>query len=102
MKIKKDHSKDKSNVLKSDELPWEEIQQLISGKYLEKYNSVDTTIFDFASKKVNREKVVQAALKTLENREPKSATREKAEALADMMQIFARMVLREIKKEKTI
>lgn len=86
----------------SESLPWEEIQNLISGDYLKTHSSIKPSLFKFAAKKGNRDAVVKAALKTLQDTDPKNATQEKAESLADMMQIFARMVLGEIKKEKAV
>lgn len=84
----------------TESLPWDEIQNLISGDYLKTHSSIKPSIFEFAAKKSNRDAVVKAALKTLQNTDPENATQEKADFLADMMQTFASMVIEELKKKK--
>lgn len=80
-----------------DQLPWEEIMKIVNGKSWSKdFNKIPEETYIFAADKQNRDFVIKSALKSLKKTDPASATLEKAETIADMMQIFAKMVLEEL------
>ncbi len=79
----------------ADSLPWEELESLFKGN-LPKNFSPNT--FEFAADQSNKEAVIESAWASLRKSNP-DATHEQAASLADMMQIFARMVLENLKSQ---
>jgi len=77
-------------------LPWGEIEKLLQTfEVSDKVSKVPLETFQFAADKENREFLITSALKSLKKSDPKNATQKAAESLADMMNIFARMVIEE-------
>ena len=77
-------------------LPWDEIKNIATvGDFKEKYGNIPEDTFRFASKPENHEAIVESAWKSLKQTNPE-ATHEQAASLADMMQIFARMVVTQL------
>lgn len=75
------------------DLPWKEVKQLVSETpNLEKVKKIQKETFRIAADKSNREKVIESALKYLKKTNP-DTNYEQAASLADMMQIFARMLI---------
>lgn len=82
---------------KLDDLPWGDIVKTAKKN---NYRGLSLDIFQFALEEDNRTELVKSALKSLEKTDSGSATIEKAESLADMMQIFAKMVVEESERSK--
>ena len=78
---------DTSNI--ADSLPWEEVKNLFKGNLPKNFNP---ETFKFATDEGNKQAVIESAWKSLKKTNPE-ATYEQASSLADMMQIFARMVV---------
>ena len=70
-------------------LPWEEI----AGIAKDKFDQVPEETYRFALDESNHEVLVESALKSLQKADPENATREKAEELAEIMKMFAKMAL---------
>jgi hypothetical protein len=80
----------------ADLVLWDKVASLTKTKNLvEKYSQIPEKTYLFALKKSNRKMVVASALKSLKKTDP-NATNEQAEALADMMHIFAKMLVSEV------
>lgn len=76
-----------------DDLPWDRIKEISEkGIFEEVFNKIPKNRFEFAANEVNRDALVESALKSLKKKNPE-ATQEQAESLADLMQTFARKVL---------
>jgi len=77
-------------------LPWDDIKSIATvGDFKEKYGNIPEDTFKFASKPENHEAVVDSAWKSLKQTNPE-ATHEQASSLADMMLIFARMIINQL------
>ena len=82
-------------------LPWDKFIEVAKSNNVEQAASIPEETYQFAVDINNREFLVQSALKSLQNTDPQGATQEKAEALADMMQIFAKMMIKELESERS-
>ncbi|MCL4384567.1 hypothetical protein M1116_03875 [Patescibacteria group bacterium] len=84
----------------ADTVFWKDMAASTNYKELvEKYRGISVDTFRFALVEKNRKKVVDSALKSLQKTDP-NATVKQAETLADMMRIFARMVIKEVDELK--
>ena len=84
----------------ADTVFWKDMATSTNYKELvEKYKGISVDTFIFALAEKNRNKVVESALKSLQKTDP-SATIKQAESLADMMRLFARMVIKEVDEIK--
>lgn len=85
-----------------DSLPWKKIIETAgSQRFAEELKDIPKDIYQFAAKKSNREALIKSAWKSLIQTDPKKATKERAEVVADMMQIFAqKMLTKKIIKKK--
>jgi len=80
----------------SDLVLWENIASISKNKeIIKKFSQIPEETYRFAIKKSNRKFLVESALKSLQKTDPK-ATKEKAEALAGMLHIIAKMFIFEI------
>ena len=82
-------------------LPWDKFIEVAKSNNVEQAASIPEETYQFAVDTNNREFLVQSALKSLQNTDPQGATQEKAEALAHMMQIFAKMMIKELELERS-
>ncbi|MDD3002494.1 MAG: hypothetical protein PHS06_01330 [Candidatus Shapirobacteria bacterium] len=74
----------------------EDVASMVKNKdNAEKFSQIPEETYRFALKKSNRKFLVQSALKSLQKTDSK-ATPEQAEALADMLHIFAKMLVFEV------
>ena len=81
--------------------PWSDIIDITTNKsVVNKAASIPEETYVFAANSKNRKTLIQSALKSLQNTDPQNATSEKAESLADMMQIFAKMMVKELKAQR--
>lgn len=77
-----------------DDLPWDEIQQISKeGIFEEVFKKIPKTRFRFAAKEENRPALIESALKSLRRNNP-DASHSQAILLADIMQEFAKKVLK--------
>ncbi|OGY08017.1 MAG: hypothetical protein A2782_02035 [Candidatus Blackburnbacteria bacterium RIFCSPHIGHO2_01_FULL_43_15b] len=84
----------------SDSLPWDVITKMVNeGEYKKDFDGITDEAFRFAVNDDNRSQVVDSAWKSLKKTDP-NATQEQAEALADMMQILARMVIKKLEEKQ--
>ena len=84
----------------SDSLPWDVITKMVNeGEYKKNFDGITDEAFRFAVNDDNHSQVVESALKSLKKTNP-NATQEQAEALADMMQILARMVIKRLEEKQ--
>lgn len=80
----------------ADLVLWENLALITKNKdIVKKFSQIPEETYRFALKKSNRKFLVQSALKSLQKTDPK-ATIEQAEALADMLHIFAKMLAFEV------
>lgn len=88
----------KKNIPPSEnDFPWDEIKELLKcSPHKEMFEKTKKSIYAFAVKESNRPQVIKSARAYLQKTDPKNMTQEKVESMADMMQLFARMVLKEI------
>ncbi len=95
-------SDNKNNSNESlDRLPWLNLDEIFqSDKYLGQFSEIPEETYEFAADQNNREFLVNSALNSLKANQPESATREHAEILADMMNVFARMFMTALKKRR--
>ena len=77
-------------------LPWGNFIDLVGDKNVEQAASIPEETYLFAADPANHDTMVDSALKSLQSTNQDTATREKAEALADMMHIFAKMMIKEL------
>lgn len=84
---------DFGNVI--DSLPWEEIATVAK----DKYKTIPLETYQFVLKKENRQMLIDSAMKSLRKTDPENATEERAVELADIMQNFARMALKDLEKK---
>lgn len=76
-----------------DDLPWDIIKEVSEkGIFENVYKKIPKSRFEFVIKEGNREKLIAAALKSLQKKNP-DTTYNQAVDLADLMQAFARKVL---------
>jgi hypothetical protein len=90
----------------ADLVLWEKLASMTKNKdIVKRFSQIPKETYRFALKKSNRKFLIQSALKSLQKTDPK-ATTEQAEALADMLHIFAKMFTLEVeairKSKKTI
>ena len=72
-------------------LPWDEIKQVLEKSNFKKMlQKINESTFRFAMHKENKSDVAKSALKMLQQTDPEHATPERAEKLADIMQLFAK------------
>ncbi len=93
----------KIDTLKSlaDLVLWDKVASLTKNKELvEKYSQIPEETYRFALDETNRQQVVSSAFESLKKTDP-NATMEQAEALADMMHIFAKMLVSEVESLRT-
>lgn len=77
-----------------DDLPWDEIKEISEkGIFEEVFKRIPKSRFEFVAKEENREALIKSALKSLKKNNS-SATYEQATLLADLMQTFARKILK--------
>lgn len=77
-----------------DDLPWDRIKEISEkGIFEEVFNKIPKTRFEFAANEANRDALGESALRSLRKNNPE-AMQEQAEALADLMQTFARKILK--------
>jgi hypothetical protein len=80
----------------ADLVLWEKVASITKDKEIvEKFSQIPEETYRFALKKSNRKFLVQSALKSLQKTDPR-VTIEQAEALADMLHIFAKMLAFEV------
>jgi hypothetical protein len=80
----------------TDVVLWEKVASITKNKDIaEKFSQIPEETYRFALKKSNRKFLVESAFKSLQKTDPK-ATIEQAEALADMLHIFAKMLAFEV------
>ncbi len=85
----------------ANSLPWDKFIEFAKSNDVDQAVSIPEETYQFAGDTNNREFLVQSALKSLQNTDPQGATQEKAESLADMMQIFAKMMIKELELERS-
>ena len=79
------------------DLPWDKMADLTKQiDFVDKAAVFPEETYMFAANPDNHSFMVESALKSLQNTDPNTATQEKAEALAGMMHIFAKMMVKEL------
>ena len=80
----------------ADLVLWEKVASITKDKgVIEKFSQISKETYSFALKKSNRKFLVESAFKSLQKTDSKT-TIEQAEALADMLHIFAKMLTFEV------
>lgn len=86
------------NIPELSLLPWSEILELSKFDRLgEKFNSIPDETLLFAMREINREILIESALKSLQETDPERANFEQAIKVADIMREFALRLLAERK-----
>lgn len=72
-------------------LPWNEIKQVLEkSRFKKMLEKISASTFNFAANQGNKSKLTKSTLKMLQQTDPEHATLERAEKLADIMQLFAK------------
>ncbi len=80
---------------------WDSMAELLGNKSIaEEFRSISPEAYEFAFDEENHEQLVESALTSLRQKDPK-ATLEQAEAVAGMLQIFAKIMVAELKAKQS-
>lgn len=66
------------------------LEMILSDQFVETASQIPQETLEFASSETNREFIVQSVLTSLQSRKPDTATREKAEEIADKLMQYAK------------
>ena len=76
-----------------DLLPWDDIQNVSQEElFKDKFGKIHKNVFKFAANDINRQALIESALKSLRKTNP-NASSGQAALLADIMQTFAKKML---------
>ncbi len=67
------------------------LELILSYQFVEIASQIPQETLEFASSETNRESIVQSVLTSLQSREPDTATRDKAEEIADKLMQYAKI-----------
>jgi len=82
----------------TEEIPWDAIvESILSDKFAEAFAQIPVETLEFASNNMNKKFITQSVFKSLQEKNPETASIETAEEIADKLIEYAKLQLEKTK-----